>query len=160
MPSGKLRPPLTVLILAPWLLAIACGSQPVAQPVSQLVQAGDKAPDAAMTGAVAQRLRRIAADGRLAGLRWPDFNDYRGHVQRLYEAVNYAPAWSRNGQPTPQALAVIAALENSRQKGLNAEDYDASRWPSRLAGLKDAGLNAGAVADFDAALTVAAMRYI
>ncbi len=44
----------------------------------------------------------------------------------------------RDGNPTPQALAVIPALESSQTKGLNREDYDASRWPARLIVLKAA----------------------
>jgi murein L,D-transpeptidase YcbB/YkuD len=78
----------------------------------------------------------------------------------VYEAIQYAPAWVREGQATPQALAVISALENSQQKGLNPEDYDASLWPARLIALKAGSGNADAVAQFDAALTVCAMRYL
>jgi murein L,D-transpeptidase YcbB/YkuD len=110
--------------------------------------------------AVSAQLRTIAAAGTLADLRWSNFTDYRQHVQRLYEGVNYASVWLRNGQPTPQALAVIAALESSRQKGLNPEDYDALLWSQRLNALKSAGANPDTVAHFDAALTVSAMRYI
>jgi murein L,D-transpeptidase YcbB/YkuD len=66
----------------------------------------------------------------------------------------------REGQATPQALAIISALENSRQKGLIPEDYDASQWPARLAALKAAPGNANTVAQFDAALTVSATRYL
>jgi murein L,D-transpeptidase YcbB/YkuD len=67
---------------------------------------------------------------------------------------------SRDEQPTPQALAVIAALESSQQKGLDSEDYDASRWSPRLNALETARVNADMLARFDAALTVNAMRYI
>ena len=45
-------------------------------------------------------------------------------------------------------------------KGLTPEDYDASRWSSRLNALKSAPGDATTVANFDAALTVSAMRYI
>ena len=78
----------------------------------------------------------------------------------MYEAIQYAPAWVREGQATPQSLAIISALENSQQKGLIPEDYDASDWPARLAALKAAPGNADAVAQFDAALTVSATRYL
>jgi murein L,D-transpeptidase YcbB/YkuD len=66
----------------------------------------------------------------------------------------------REGQATPQAIAVISAIESSRQKGLNPEDYDASHWPERMAALKSVPGNADTVANFDAALTVDAMRYL
>jgi murein L,D-transpeptidase YcbB/YkuD len=110
--------------------------------------------------AVAGQLRMIAAGGTLADLTWPNFTDYRQQVQGLYEAVNYTPVWIHDGQATAQALAVITALQSSRQKGLNPEEYDASRWPQRLNALKSAPGDANTVAHFDAALTVSAMRYI
>ena len=110
--------------------------------------------------AVAQQLRTIASAGTLTGLKWPNFPDYRQPVQNLYEAVNYTPVWVHDGQPTSQAQVVIAALETSRQKGLNPEEYDASRWPARLDALKHAPSDPDTLANFDAALTVSAMRYI
>jgi murein L,D-transpeptidase YcbB/YkuD len=110
--------------------------------------------------AVAGELRTIASAGTLADLTFPNFPDYSQQVQALYQSANYAPVWVRNGQAIPQALAVITAFQSSRQKGLNPEDYDASRWPQRLAALKNSPLDANTVAHFDAALTVSAMRYI
>jgi murein L,D-transpeptidase YcbB/YkuD len=108
---------------------------------------------------ISARLHDIAVAGKLADLRWPDFSDYRLHFEHFYEASNFAPVWLNNGQPTPQALAVIQALEGSQHKGLNPDDYDASRWQDRIATLKNSP-NADAEARFDAALTVSAMRYI
>jgi murein L,D-transpeptidase YcbB/YkuD len=110
--------------------------------------------------AIAEQLRTIATAGTLADLKYPNFPDYRQHVQALYEAVSYIPVWVRDGQPTPQAQAVITAFGVSRLKGLNPEEYDAERWPSRLSALKSARGDATTVAHFDAALTVSAMRYI
>jgi hypothetical protein len=78
----------------------------------------------------------------------------------VYKAIQYSPAWVREGQATSQALAIISALENSQQKGLIPEDYDASLWPARLVALKAASGNADTVAQFDAALTVNAIRYL
>ena len=109
---------------------------------------------------MAGQLRTIAAAGTLADLTFPNFPDYSQQVQALYQSVNYAPVWIRDGQATPQALAVITAFQSSRQKGLNPEDYDASRWPQRLAALKNSPGDANTVAHFDAALTVSVMRYI
>jgi murein L,D-transpeptidase YcbB/YkuD len=110
--------------------------------------------------AIAEQLRTIAGAGTLADLKYPNFPDYRQHVQALYESVSYIPVWVRDGQPTPQAQAVITAFGVSRLKGLNPEEYDAERWPSRLSALKSAPGDATTVAHFDAALTVSAMRYI
>src|SRR5271156_3759133 len=105
------------------------------------------------SSAVAGQLRAISAAGTLSDLAAPNFADYRQQVQALYQAANYTTVWIRDGQPTPQALAVIAALEASRQKGLTPEDYDASRWTQRQIGLKNTPGDAARVARFDAALT-------
>jgi murein L,D-transpeptidase YcbB/YkuD len=110
--------------------------------------------------ALSAQLQEIAAAGKLPVLRWPNFSDYRPDFLQLYQASNFSPLWlTTNGQPTSQALVVIQALESSRQKGLIPEDYDAARWQDRIAALKT---KAGATteANFDAALTVCALRYI
>jgi hypothetical protein len=63
--------------------------------------------------AVAQPLRDIAAAGHLPELQWPDFSDYREHVQNFYQPSNYTPQWSRDGRPTPQALTIIELLKQA-----------------------------------------------
>ena len=97
----------------------------------------------------------LVESGRLASLQWPDFADFRTRVRSFYEAAGYSNAWTRGGQATEQALAAIGALEEADAKGLNAEDYDGSRWADRLA-----RLNGGGLAEFDLALTVSLMRYL
>jgi murein L,D-transpeptidase YcbB/YkuD len=141
---------LSILIL--FFLALGCHSQIAPTPP----QAGPTVNAEAVAG----QLRTIAAAGTLADLTFPNFPDYSQQVQALYQSVNYAPVWVPDGQVKPQALAVITAIQSSRQKGLNPEDYDASRWPPRLAALKNSPADANTVAHFDAALTVSAMRYI
>ena len=89
-----------------------------------------------------------------------NFIDDKQNARKVYEAIQYSPAWVRDGQATPQALAIISALENSQQKGLNPEDYEAAHWPERLAALKAGPENADTVAQFDDDLTVSAMRYL
>ena len=111
-------------------------------------------------GVLADRLRTITSAETLPELHRANFGDCRKNVQAAYEAINFAPAWVREGQATPQALAVISALEDSQKKGLNPEDYDASQWPVRLAALRAGSENADTVAQFDAALTIGAMRYL
>ena len=112
------------------------------------------------TTTVSARLQEIAVAGKLPVLRWPDFSDYRTDFLQLYQASNFSPFWlTPSGQPTPQALAVIQALESSRQKGLIPDDYDAARWQGRLAALK-ANADPTAQANFEAALTICTLRYI
>ena len=109
----------------------------------------------------ASTLRDLVAAGRLSDLRWPDFSDYRPRVQSFYEPAGYTLAWIRGGTVTAQAEAVIETLEEADAKGLNAEDYDRSRWADRLAGLRDPAKPAPSdLARFDLALTVSIMRYI
>jgi murein L,D-transpeptidase YcbB/YkuD len=114
---------------------------------------GDAAP--AVAQGSSEPLRALVTGGKDTDLRWPDFSDYRDQVLAFYEPSGYALAWTQNGKPTAQALALIAALQQAESKGLNPEDYDASRWQARIAQLSQAG----AAARFDAALTVCAMRY-
>jgi murein L,D-transpeptidase YcbB/YkuD len=146
------RPALRVPIVI--LFSIVLGCQPESAPSPAPTTA---APNADV---IAEQLRATANAGTLADLKWPNFADYRQRVQTLYEAASYRPVWVRNGQPTIQAQAVITAFEVSRLKGLSPEDYDAERWPARLSALKSAPHDATAIAHFDAALTVSAMRYI
>ena len=107
---------------------------------------------------VPSQLRAIASAGQLAELRWPDFTDYRTHVQNFYGPAGYAPAWIHDSRPTPQALEIIEILKEADSQGLDPEDYDGSRWAGRLT--RPQGRDAGADATFDAALTVCLMRYI
>jgi L,D-transpeptidase YcbB len=110
--------------------------------------------------AVSEQLHEIAAAGKLVDLRYPDFSDYRLHFQHAYEVSNFAPLWLEGGHPSAQALGMIQAFENAKQKGLDPEEYDASRWSARIADLQKDSEDARTAATFDAALTVSAMRYI
>ena len=105
------------------------------------------------------RLSAIVASGRLDDLRWPNFSDYRLQLTNFYRPSGYKAAWIRDDQPTPQALELIRILQDADREGLQAEDYDASRWDDRLASLKGPHQDAEQ-ARFDAALTVCIMRYV
>src|SRR5271165_4693406 len=144
----------TGLLLLACFLALGWNSQ--ATPRRE--QTGNTGQTAVDASGVAPLLQAIAASGNPADLHAPNFTDYRYLVVRFYQLVNYAPVWVHDGQPTPQALAVITALENSVHKGLNPEDYDASLWPQRLNAFKASPVSADTVARFDAALTVNTMR--
>jgi murein L,D-transpeptidase YcbB/YkuD len=107
-------------------------------------------------------LRTLMESGRLVDSRWPDFSDYRGDVTKFYGGYGGALPWVTGMQATPQAQAMIAVLQSSVEKGLSPEDYDSSRWARRLALLKPAIRDPKDedIVNFDAALTVSAMRYI
>jgi murein L,D-transpeptidase YcbB/YkuD len=107
-------------------------------------------------------LRTAISSGSFPDLRWPDFSDYSKHVKKFYEFKGDSLWWVKGMEPTAQARQVIALLLQADQKGLSADDYDASRWNDRLARLKPATrqpMEADAV-KFDLALTVCAMRHI
>jgi murein L,D-transpeptidase YcbB/YkuD len=111
-------------------------------------------------GAVADRLHSLTSAGIASESHSANFIDDKQNARKVYETIQYSPAWVRDGQATPQALAIISALENSQQEGLNPEDYEAAHWPERLAALKAWPENADTVAQFDDVLTVSAMRYL
>jgi L,D-transpeptidase YcbB len=104
-------------------------------------------------------LRAIVSSGRDVELRWKEFHQYQPEVEAFYESSDYAPVWTRNGQPTSQALAYIGLFQKADEKGLVPEDYDSPRWGVRLTTLKTSpsALN---LAEFDVALTVSLMRYV
>ncbi|MDE3186640.1 MAG: L,D-transpeptidase family protein [Acidobacteriota bacterium] len=97
--------------------------------------------------------------GQLEGMRWPNFADVQSSLQKFYEPAGFAPAWVTGSHPIPPALSLIAMFRDAEQKGLNPEDYDASRWDGRIHALNDSS-NGPAVARFDVALTICAMRYV
>lgn len=105
-------------------------------------------------------IRSLVDAGRDDDLRWPDFSDYRKHLRNFYEPLNYEFAWSRNGKATPQSLAVIALFESADVKGINAVDYDGSRWGARLQALSTGHPDDVALARYDVAVTASLMRYI
>jgi len=107
-------------------------------------------------------LRGWIAAGILPDLRWPNFSDYRLHLKNFYEPTGYALAWVRDGNPTPQALAITEIFQQADRKGLGPEDYDGPRWPERTARFRQSNPAPSDtdLARFDLALTVCVMRYI
>ena len=124
--------------------------------------AGSSALPQQLTAEAQASLNAIIQAGNAPELRWPDFSDYKAHVQKFYGFYGGALPWIRGMQPTAQAQQVIAILLNADKKGLSADDYDGPRWSARLAKFKSAASNpseADAV-KFDVALTVCVMRYV
>ena len=110
-----------------------------------------------LSAAQQQDIQALVASGNLEGMRWPNFSDYRAALQKFYEPTGYAPAWVQGAQPVPQALSMIERFNDAWKKGLNPEDYDASRWEERIRALPTGG---PAVARFDVAFSVCTMRYV
>jgi murein L,D-transpeptidase YcbB/YkuD len=108
---------------------------------------------------VSAALRRLVASGKLATLRWPDFRDVSGDTTKFYVGRGYAPAWVDGTGPTAQAKLVVSILQEAVQKGLNAEDYDASQWQSREQAFAGKP-TPDEIAQFDLALSVCLLRYV
>ena len=102
-------------------------------------------------------IQKIVTASRLEQMRWPDFSSDRPLLLRLYAPAGFAPLWLIGPQPKPAALSMIAIFQRAAEEGLDPEDYDASRWRSRIEGLGQSG---DAQARFDVAMSVCAMRYV
>ncbi len=112
-------------------------------------------------------MQQMVSSPELTILKWSNFADEQPDVKKFYEARNYQLAWTIDGQPTQQAAGLIQLFEDAALKGLNSEDYDASRWAERMQRIaqvrKDKDTSAAAqevVAQFDAAVTISAIRYL
>ncbi len=101
-------------------------------------------------------LKSETSSGKLATLRWPDFSDYRPLVNAFYTGRNWQTAWVSGSRPTRQADGLITLFEQSAAKGLRPDDYDSAKWADRVSRLDSDRQRA----EFDLAMTVAAMRYI
>ncbi|HVN82138.1 MAG TPA: L,D-transpeptidase family protein [Terriglobia bacterium] len=102
-------------------------------------------------------IQNLVSAGTLEGMRWQNFRDYQPWLLKFYQPTGYAPAWIRGSQPSPQALSMIELFRSAWKKGLEPEDFDASRWEARLQALQG---STAELAGFDVALTVCTMRYI
>jgi murein L,D-transpeptidase YcbB/YkuD len=105
----------------------------------------------------AEPVKNLIAAGRVEGMRWPDIRPYRADLEEFYAPAGYAPAWLQGSALTAQADLMIRQLQDAWKKGLDPEDYDASRWDQRRADLQG---GQGGSSAFDVALTVSVMRYL
>jgi L,D-transpeptidase YcbB len=107
------------------------------------------------------KLRSILEAGVLADLRWAGFQNYQTEAQEFYISFNHTLPWLQDSEPTPQAIAIIRALQRAETKGLRPEDYDGPRWNQRIESLqRPTHAPEPDLVRFDVALTVSAMRYI
>lgn len=107
----------------------------------------------------ASDLQGLAGNPQLSTLKSPDYTNYQPQVGRFYENRNWEVAWTRDGRPTEQATRLIQLFGDAANKGLDPEDYDGSRWAQRTQQLKGAP-QGKAIAEFDVAMTVSAMRFL
>ena len=94
-------------------------------------------------------------------LRSHVFPGFEPPLRRLYESTELEPIWVRDGKPTAQAGAMIAAFDSAEARGLSSQDYD-------VATLRDAAqrlTNTSSPSDeeigfFDTALSISTLRYV
>ena len=142
--------------LSPASAAQAGGNLPTASCEETVAHAVSS--DAALSST---ELCRLINSGRLADLQRPNFESDREQVKQFYLSSNYALAWLSGNNPSLQAQTVINLLQHADLKGLDPQDYDGSRWESRLSELAaGGGSSPAAKARFDLALTVCAVRYV
>jgi len=145
--SGPSSLPLSTVRRALGVLLFAAVFLTSGTPGHRFVSVGQTSSEARAASSESSLLREIITSGRLTDLRWPDFSDYRNHLQSFYEPTSFSLVWIHQGRPTPQALAVIEVFAQADRNGLDPEDYDGSRWKQRLTG----EFQAGDEARFDAA---------
>ena len=104
-------------------------------------------------------LEKIIETAHDSDMRWPDFQPYQAEVKEFYTRTGGALGWVENRKATPQALQMIQLFADSENKGLIPEDYDASRWGGRIQTLQGSPSDTE-LANFDASMTVSAMRFI
>lgn len=102
-------------------------------------------------------IQKVVSAGHLDSMRWADFRDFQPALAKFYEQNGYTPAWVQQNKPCSQALSMIELFKNAWRKGLEPEDYDASRWEARFHDLQS---STDAIPSFDVALTVSTMRYV
>jgi murein L,D-transpeptidase YcbB/YkuD len=163
------RPPLRIALALTLLgatLLPATGCKSVKRLFSR-VHHPRKAKSAPNTADYADNVEAIAANPHLADLRWPDFTPDQPTVQQFYNDRDSELAWTRDGKPTTATNQLLQLFTTAADKGLDPEDYDASRWPARVQKLSavlarhdtsDAAQDT--VAGFDVAVTVDAIRYL
>jgi len=143
------------LLVITWVACRTSGDSARTGPMA----AQKAALSAETASAVGVALRPLIASAKLESLRWPDFRDVSGDAGEFYQGRSYTPAWVDQTGSTSQARVVISILQKAAQKGLNLDDYDASKWQGREEALAGTP-TAEAIAKFDLALTVSMLRYV
>jgi L,D-transpeptidase YcbB len=82
-------------------------------------------------------------------------------LQQVYASADDAPLWSRQGEPSAAARALLGALRDADSYGLSAEAYAGAALTQELDALPaDEAARAQALGRFDARLSAAALHFI
>ena len=99
----------------------------------------------------------LLAEGRHPAMRWGRLDDVRHSLAALHDTTgDWRPLWLVDGQPSPQARAVLLVLADAAAVGLRPADFDAGRL-SALASWLETPYHR---ASFELALSANAARYL
>lgn len=110
-------------------------------------------------GAENIRLRRLVESGRHPAIRWGRFADVQVDAAAAYRLAGWSPLWLANNRPTEAARALVDLLATGSDRGLAPEDYDAAQLAAFVATLDRRGADDEQAIRFDAALTIALLRF-
>lgn len=106
---------------------------------------------------MALALRATLEAPTVSGLRWGALGDVREGLRGAYDLQGWRPLWISGNAPTPAAKIVLRELRESRDRGLDPEDYDAGWLDREVANLGSSSDSARA--RWDLAFSVATARY-
>jgi murein L,D-transpeptidase YcbB/YkuD len=105
------------------------------------------------------RLRRLVESGRHPAIRWGRFADVQVDAAAVYRLADWSPLWLTNNRPTNAARVLVDLLATASDRGLIPEDYDAAQLAAFVATLDRRGADDEQAIRFDAALTIALLRF-
>lgn len=107
----------------------------------------------------ADSLQQVVGSPQIALLKWSNFADDQPAVQKFYQDRDWELAWTRDKKPTKAATALMQQFTDADKKGLRPEDYDGQQWQEHLHVLTASPTDEN-LAQFDVAMTIAAVRYL
>jgi murein L,D-transpeptidase YcbB/YkuD len=105
------------------------------------------------------RLRRLVESGKHPAIRWGRFSDVQVDAAAVYRLAHWTPLWLANNRPTATARALVDLLATASDRGLAPEDYDAAQLAALVATMDRRGADDEQAIRFDAALTIALLRF-
>lgn len=105
------------------------------------------------------RLKRLIESGKHPAIRWGRFSDVQGDAAAVYRLAAWSPLWLANNRPTNAARALVDLLATASDRGLVPDDYDAAQLAALMATLDRRGADDEQAIRFDAALTIALLRF-
>ncbi len=124
--------------------------------------ASAQAPAAAASPrGVSDMMRSAVTAKRHAPQRWPRLDDVAADLKVVYDSAGWRPLWTRDGAPTASARAVVQQVAQIEVRGLEPDDYDATRLQAWLGADYAARMRTPeGQAEFDLMLTTASTRVL